>query len=90
MHPALAGHFAGNPLTPGVVLLNQVALAFDAWQPTAKICAWPLVKFVSPLRAGEPFTILFSPSSDDTVRFTVTVGSRVVASGQCTLRCAGE
>lgn len=83
MHPALAGHFVGNPITPGVVLLNQVSLAFDGWSPNARIYAWPLVKFVSPLRPDESFNIRFSFGADNTARFSLAAGTRTVASGQC-------
>ncbi len=86
-HPALAGHFAGNPITPGVVLLNQLARTFAEWQVAAhsraQICEWPLVKFVSPLRPDQPFTIRWTPSAGNTARFTLNVGERVVVTGLC-------
>ena len=33
-HPALAGHFPGNPVVPGVVLLDGVIAAAEAWLGT--------------------------------------------------------
>lgn len=83
-HPALPGHFPGYPITPGVVLLNQVAKACVQWQADARITAWPQVKFVSPLLPEEAFVIRLTQSLPDTVRFTVHVDARLVASGQFT------
>ena len=31
-HPALPGHFPGQPLVPGVMMLEQVARALRAWR----------------------------------------------------------
>lgn len=53
-HPALAGHFPGSPVLPGVVVLDQVACAAEAWlgRPLV-IVGMPQVKFVSPLLPGQ-------------------------------------
>jgi 3-hydroxymyristoyl/3-hydroxydecanoyl-(acyl carrier protein) dehydratase len=51
-HPALPGHFPGNPIVPGVVLLDRVAAAIERAHGTrlAKIAS---VKFMAPLKPEE-------------------------------------
>ena len=51
-HPSLAGHFPGNPVVPGVLLLHG---AMDALQRKGKVRLVHLkrVKFLSTLRPGE-------------------------------------
>ena len=58
-HPALAGHFPGNPIVPAVVLLERVAAAIeDAFGPQARLARLPAVKFLAPLAPGERFRIV--------------------------------
>ncbi|MGH8182443.1 MAG: hydroxymyristoyl-ACP dehydratase [Rhodanobacteraceae bacterium] len=68
-HPALPGHFPGNPLVPGVVLLERVAAAWKAWHGAAvgRLDA----KFVQPLRPGEDAVIALHDHGTR-VRFEVT------------------
>jgi 3-hydroxymyristoyl/3-hydroxydecanoyl-(acyl carrier protein) dehydratase len=51
-HPCLPGHFPGRPLVPGVLLLEQVALALRAWRGE-RLARVAEAKFVAPLRPGE-------------------------------------
>ena len=78
-HPALAGHFPGNPLVPGVVVLERVAAALRAWrgERVEKLDA----KFVQPLRPGEAAMIALDDDGAR-VRFEVTgTEGKVLARG---------
>lgn len=68
-HPALPGHFPGNPLVPGVLLLERVAAACKAWRGVAigRLDA----KFMQPLRPDEDAVIALHGDGTN-VRFEVT------------------
>jgi AMP-binding enzyme len=56
-HPALPGHFPGDPLVPGVTLLSRVAETLRARFPDSAPGELLHARFHSPLRPGEPFAI---------------------------------
>ena len=53
-HPSLPGHFPGNPVVPGVVILDRVFAAIESEHGTAAAWRLPQVKFLQPLLPGEP------------------------------------
>jgi 3-hydroxymyristoyl/3-hydroxydecanoyl-(acyl carrier protein) dehydratase len=83
-HPALAGHFPGDPVVPGVVVLERVAAALRAWrgERVEKLDA----KFLQPLRPDEDALIELHAESTR-VRFTV-VRADGVALARGALRAA--
>ena len=77
-HPALPGHFPGNPVVPGVVLLQRVAAALKQWrdQPMARFD----VKFLAPLLPEQDATIELREDAAR-VRFAIRRGEDVLAKG---------
>lgn len=81
-HPAFPGHFPGNPIVPGVVLLDNallvVAQACGATAFTGKIAS---AKFLSPVIPDERIQIQLVPKTLHQYEFHLTVGERKVATG---------
>jgi len=81
-HPMLAGHFPGHPIVPGAWLLAWVVAAAADRRP---VCGVKRVKFLRPLAPEQVFECALR-ESDDTMRFTVTSGGEVIASGSLQLQ----
>lgn len=80
-HPALEGHFLGNPLLPGVVLLDHVICVAEGWLGKDwRVGGLPQVKFVSPLRPGDQADVRLV-RREERVHFTVTCRGTMVAQG---------
>lgn len=78
-HPCLAGHFPGDPVVPGVIVLERVmeAVAADC---ECSVSAIKRCKFVSPLRPEQPCTIEWE-AQGDSVRFICSHMDGVLAKG---------
>ena len=84
-HPSLAGHFPGNPVVPGVVVLERVVEAIEAGHGPLAALRLPQVKFVQPLLPGETARIVLDGASPRW-RFQVLRGEMLLASGE--VQCA--
>jgi 3-hydroxyacyl-[acyl-carrier-protein] dehydratase len=73
-HPAFEGHFPGDPILPGVVLVSEVLEALladgcaEALGPRPCISA---VKFLAPVRPGAELEIRWTPPAGGRLRFEV-------------------
>lgn len=80
-HPSLPGHFPGNPVVPGVVILDEVLHALTQWQKNVKVAGFNTVKFIQPLLPGETFTISLEQTKPQRVKFQCMKAQTICASG---------
>ena len=65
-HPAFAGHFPGQPIVPGVVLLDEAVRALAAHaacEPTAIDLG--VAKFLRPVKPGEAVWLMVKPGAGE-------------------------
>jgi len=81
-HPALAGHFPGSPVLPGVVLLDETVRVIEQAQGGGTM-RWTVgaAKFLKPVQPGETLTLEHEPLPNGSIRFAVSSGGRPVAAG---------
>jgi len=75
-HPSYAGHFPGNPVIPGVLLLDLVVNALGRGAPSAIVG----VKFHRALKPGESFELTWK-SAGAMSRFRCTRDAALLADG---------
>jgi 3-hydroxyacyl-[acyl-carrier-protein] dehydratase len=80
-HAAAEGHFPGNPIIPGAVLLGAAIEAIaEALGVSLSPCTIRSAKFYLPTRPGDTVIIEFTGNTPGSLRFECAVrGSKVLA-----------
>ena len=81
-HPALAGHFPGAPILPGVLLLDETLHALHSDQ-SLKATQWRIgrAKFLKPVRPGETLIVEHERLPSGAVHFLISSAGSAVAEG---------
>ncbi|HWU76506.1 MAG TPA: hydroxymyristoyl-ACP dehydratase [Rhodanobacter sp.] len=81
-HPALPGHFPGQPLVPGVMLLEQVAQALHAWRGERLLRVLE-AKFMVPLLPGQAASLQLvqARAGDARIQFRIQHDHMLLARG---------
>lgn len=82
-HAAADGHFPGNPIIPGALLLGEVIRAAeDRLGRDPYPCMIVSAKFVRPVRPGDRMSIEFSAATEKRLKFNCSVGGMAVLAGE--------
>lgn len=84
-HPCLAGHFPGNPIVPGVLLLDNVGHLLKQWKPDCRIAGIVHAKFHRLLRAEQQVTVIFTEQNPHSIKFECFEGAEKIAAGVLTI-----
>ena len=81
-HPCGAGHFPGNPIIPGALLLDEVLACIAADLNIAGVI-WRVksAKFPQPVRPGDTVHINYTQTANGEIRFEGSVSDSKVMSG---------
>lgn len=80
-HPALTGHFPGNPIVPGVVILDEVIRAAEAWLGDGfHVHGLSHAKFLAPLKPDETARIELN-LRESLLEFAIYRGAATIARG---------
>ncbi|MDE2294431.1 MAG: hypothetical protein KGL36_03125 [Gammaproteobacteria bacterium] len=81
-HPAYAGHFPGDPVLPGVVLLDAALRRLaDDGRIDAGDCEILWFKFSAPVRPHDRVVLETDEDASGTLRVRIVCGPRTVATG---------
>lgn len=82
-HAAAEGHFPGNPIIPGAVLLSEILNAIEAdLGVTLFPCQIEAAKFFLPVRPGARVVIEFTGSVPGAIKFACAVEAKTVLTGR--------
>ncbi len=80
--PCLAGHFPGQPILPGVLLLDMLTVALRPAQPATLVLE--AVKFIAPVRPGQVVALRWTETAPGQASFHAEADGSRVLSGRAT------
>lgn len=81
-HPALAGHFPGNPVVPGVLVLEIVADMVQRWREGSRVREIRSARFLAPVAPGRELVVRLRERDRSRIAFECVQDGRTAAAGE--------
>lgn len=88
-HPSLAGHFPGNPIVPGVVVLDEAIALILRDRPSDRLLGLDDVKLLAPVLPGDEVAVTCGETTPGRLVLTCTVAGQTVLRGRIRLGAIG-
>lgn len=85
-HPCLAGHFPGNPVVPGVVIIDHIINGMRKTQPALQVVCVSAMKFTRPLKPGVTVSVNVEEKTNGLLKVECKTGDGIIVSGQLRVR----
>lgn len=85
-HPACDGHFPGDRIVPGAVVLDLLLAAMVQEGDSLHGCEIRSAKFVHPVRPGDEVSVEYARRPTGEIRFRASVGNAPAITGSVWLR----
>jgi 3-hydroxyacyl-[acyl-carrier-protein] dehydratase len=85
-HPALSGHFPGNPIVPGVVILDNILAAVAAKFPAYQVSGIRKLKFLRTLLPDQTCNVQLAEVREGRLRFECLQAGERIAEGNLLLK----
>ena len=81
-HPSIPGHFPGNPIVPGAVIIENVIKAFSRLDDSREIASLSTVKFIKPIGVNQKVDVNFLSISTELISFECVSNNVVLVLGR--------
>jgi 3-hydroxyacyl-[acyl-carrier-protein] dehydratase len=80
-HPSLTGHFPGEPVIPGVVLLDHIIAIITAKSPNKTLAGLSQIKFVAKAIIGNSLKLNWIKKNENCFSFSLHDGDTLCVKG---------
>jgi 3-hydroxymyristoyl/3-hydroxydecanoyl-(acyl carrier protein) dehydratase len=81
-HPSISGHFPGNPIVPGAVIIENVIKVFSRSNDSREITSLSTVKFIKPIEVNQKVDVNFLSISTELISFECVSNNVVLVLGR--------